>query len=214
MEIWTNEVCDIDSCSSIFLWLYNNNYCPILYSGLRFPCYNHLWRLPTPVSHGFAWIFLGFHATLLVLSCSLVWDLWYISLWSIDWPKYNHNLSYHFCLKYSHLSGVSNFHWSPLQCSQNSDHHFCLTTPLRTRQICHSDNPSAKFQPLPSFHAQSGTSVSTPGFRTHIFSLSRSSPIDFFKSSSPLFHGLLTPESRTVTLIHQFLTLVTRRWDT
>ena len=213
MEIWPNEVCDIDSCSSIFLWLYNNNYCPILYSGLRFPCYNHLWRLPTPVSHGFAWIFLGFHATLLVLSCSLVWDPWYISLWSIDWPKYNHNLSYHFCLKYSHLSGVSNFHWSPLQCSQNSDHHFCLMTSLWARQICHSDNSSANSSLCRASMLNLGPPCPLRVSAPISISPSRPSPMNFFKSLSPLFHGLLAPESRTITLIHQFLTLVARRWD-
>jgi len=29
-------VFQFNSCSSIFLWLYNDNYCPILHSGLRF----------------------------------------------------------------------------------------------------------------------------------------------------------------------------------
>ena len=37
---------------------------------------------------------------------------------------------------------------SPLQCSQISDHYSYLTTPLRTRQICHSDNSFAN----PSLH--------------------------------------------------------------
>ena len=132
---------------------------------------------------------------------------------TVVWPKYNHNLSYQICLKYSHRSGVSNFHWSPLRCSQNSDHHFCLTTLLWTRQICHSDNSSANSSLRRASMLNLGplcplwvsVPISVPP--------SRPLPMNFFKSSSLLFHGLFALEFRTMTLIHQFLTLVARWWD-
>ena len=103
---------------------------------------------------------------------------------------------------------------SPLRCSQISDHHSCLATLLWTCQICHSDNSSANPSLRRAFMLNLGplcplwvsASISVPP--------SGPSPMNFFKSLSPLFHGLLTPESRTVTLIHQFLTLVARWWDT
>jgi len=173
----------------------------ILCSSLRFPCYNHLWRLSTPVSPGFAWIFLGFHATPLVLSCSLVWDLWNISLQPMlteiitTYPTIS-AWSTRICLVFLTFIG------SPLWCSQNSDHHFCLTTLLWTRQLCYSDNSSANSSLCQASMLNLGPlcplRVSTP----ISISLFRPSPIDFFKSSSPLFHGLLALESRTVTLIY------------
>ena len=135
-----------------------------------FPCYNYLWRLSTPVSPGFA-MNLGLlcHSTCLVLLLGLGSVIYLTADLLIDqniittYPTIS-AWSTHICLVFLTFIG------SPLWYSQISDHQFCLTTLLWTRQICYCNNFSANFQPLPSFHAQSGTSMFTLGFCTHLYS--------------------------------------------
>ena len=128
-------------CFSIFLWLYNDNYCPILRSGLRFRVITTSGDFPLlfPLAlHESSWASMP-----LRLSCLAPWSG--IRNISHSDPLIDRNIitTYPTILPEVLASAqCSNFHWSPLRCSQNFDHHFCLTTPLRTRQICHSDNSS------------------------------------------------------------------------
>ena len=120
----------------------------------------------------FPWLLYESWASMpLCLSCLAPWsgnhDIFHC--WSIDWLNRITTYSTISAWSTSICPVFPTFIGSPLWCSQISDHHFCLMTLLQTCQICHSDNSSAKFQPLLSFHAQSGTSMSTLGFHTYLY---------------------------------------------
>jgi len=88
---------------------------------------------------------------------------------------------------------------TPLRnCSQISGHHFCLTTPLQTCQTCYSDNSSANSSLCRASILNLGSPC--PLWVSAPISISLS-PMNFFKSLSPLFYGLLALESRTITLL-------------